>query len=155
MLSLLLIALASNYMNTTELPSWSSIRESISTFNASSYTFPIPTLSFTQTLPLPPISLQTPDMTPYAVFYFLSGAAFFLGTAWLLLSNAQSDRDRALEGIATMSDFTKTKMRYSLDYVPSKEVINLIQENGMEFEEFLNRLAGTRKRARRPVSEST
>ena len=87
---------------------------------------------------------STPDMTPYAVFYFLSGAIFFLGSAWMILSTAP--RTSVRDGIGSLSDFTKNSKQ-------NRELIGLLESNGMDAEEFLNIFAGTHKRRR--VSQST
>lgn len=89
---------------------------------------------------------STPDMTPYAVFYFLSGAIFFLGTACMLMSSAP--RTPAIDGIVSLSDFTK-------NYKPSRELVGLLESNGMDAEEFLNIFAGnSKRRSRRPSLNS-
>jgi hypothetical protein len=92
------------------------------------------------------------DMTPFATFYLLSGAVFFLGSAWMLLPR----NDRAIDGIATMSDFTKTSLRrhYEDDSKGfyNRELRSILRSNGMEIDELIYRMSGTVKRSRRPVS---
>ncbi len=107
-----------------------------------------------QTLWIPDPMYPKVDTLPLATFYFLSGALFFLGTACMLLPRAN---DRAIDGIATMSDFTKTNYRRQLmddDYSYNRELRSLIHTNGMEFDELIHRMMGSMKRTRRPVSSS-
>jgi hypothetical protein len=92
------------------------------------------------------------DMTPFATFYFLSGAVFFLGTAWMLLPR----NDKAIDGIATMSDFTKTSLRRRLEEdhkgYYNRELRSILRTNGMEIDELIYRMSGAVKRSRHPVS---
>jgi hypothetical protein len=122
----------STLLNTTSISEWTS-------------TFPTwvspPTL---ESLKLP----STPDMAPYAFLYFLSGAMFFLGSAFMMCSSNQAPRYAAIDGIATMSDFTKTNVLKYMNQKPNRELVDLIETNGMDPEEFLMILGGTRKRTR-------
>ncbi len=134
-----------NWMNTT-LPTYFMDRTTLPAFWMNNMTWVTPPS------PMDP----KVDLTPFAVFYFLTGATFFLGTACMMLPRYN---DRALDGIATMSDFTKTSLRRQLDDDDtgrpfSRELRSLVHENGMEFDEFVNRMMGTIKRNRRPVSLS-
>lgn len=86
---------------------------------------------------------STRDMSPWAVYYFLSGALFFFASAFIIAP--RSNQYKAIDGIASMSDFTKTKQRYQ-NYKPNREVMNLVESNGMEFDDLLSRLASNRKR---------
>ncbi len=134
----------STVLNTTAISEWSSTLPQWATPTQWVSPTTLPTLTLPSTL----------DMTPYAVFYFLSGAVFFLGSAYMILSAPRSPSFTAIDGIATMSDFTKTNvMHYLNERKPNRELIALIETNGMRPEEFLNILA-TNKRARR-ASNST
>ena len=134
----------STVLNTTAISEWSSTLPPWA--NPTQWSTP----SAIQSLTLP----NTPDMMPYAVFYFLSGAVFFLGSAYMILSAPRSPSFSAIDGIATMSDFTKTNvMDYLNEHKPNRELIALVETNGMRPEEFLYILAGN-KRARR-ASNST
>lgn len=134
-------------------------------FNASSWadasqwvapSFSSLTLPFSSPTTSLPVT-SAPDMTPYAVYYFLTGAMFFLGSAYMILSSHRDPQFTALDGIATMSDFTKTNvMNYISDYKPNREILALVTSNGMDAEEFLNILAGNSKRPHRvPSTTST
>lgn len=82
------------------------------------------------------------------------GAVFFFGTACMLLPRKN---DRAIDGIATMSDFTKTSLRRQLDETEkpyNRELQSIMDNNGMEFGELINRMMGITKRTRRPISSS-
>lgn len=86
-------------------------------------------------------------MAPYAVYYFLSGAMFFVGSAYMVLSTPTTDY-RALDGIATMSDFTKTHIMKPKSEKRNRELTRLLKSNGMESEEFLGIVLGNTKRPR-------
>jgi hypothetical protein len=88
------------------------------------------------------------DMAPYALYYFLSGAMFFLGSAYMVLSVPLVHDYKAVDGIATMSDFTKTNIMKTKNEKPNRELIALVETNGIESEEFLTILSGNRKRSR-------
>jgi len=91
------------------------------------------------------------DTLPLATFYFLTGAVFFFGTACML---APRRSDRAIDGIATMSDFTKTSLRRHFDEKNepyNRELRSILHSNGMEFDELIHRMLGNIKRTRRPV----
>ncbi len=90
-----------------------------------------------------PAPTTTYDMTPYAVGYFLMGAVFFLASACMILPS-KNENFSAIDGIATMSDFTKSKSHGK----PNRELRSLIHENGMPFDEFIHRMTGNLKRAR-------
>lgn len=122
----------------------------------SEWTPSLPMWAKTTTMTMPNIVLpSTSDMTPYAVFYFLSGAVFFLGSAIMILGSRRSSEYIAIDGIATMSDFTKTNiMKYMNDYKPSRELVALVESNGMDAEEFLNIVSGNVKRHRRPSAST-
>ncbi len=142
----------STVLNTTAISEWSSTLPQWA--NPTQWAYP--TQWSSPTVSMPSLTLpSTPDMMPYAVFYFLSGAMFFLGSAYMVLStSSRSPSFAAIDGIATMSDFTKTNvMDYLNEVKPNRELIALIETNGMRPEEFLNILAGN-KRARR-ASNST
>lgn len=134
----------SSMLNTTTISEWSS--------SLPQWTSPTHWVSPTT---LPTITLpSTPDLTPFAVFYFLSGAIFFLGSACMVLSAPRSPSLTALDGIATMSDFTKTNLRKHLnESKPNRELVSLVETNGMPMEELLKILASG-KRTRR-ASDST
>ncbi len=87
-------------------------------------------------------------MAPYAVYYFLSGAMFFVGSAYMVLSTQQPRDYRALDGIATMSDFTKTHIMKPKSEKRNRELTRLLKSNGMESEEFLGIVLGNTKRPR-------
>ena len=81
---------------------------------------------------------------------------FFVGTAYMLLSSNRDQKFTAVDGIATMSDFTKTNvMKYMNEYKPKRELVALISSNGMDAEEFLNILAGNNKRSHCVPSTTT
>jgi hypothetical protein len=136
----------STVLNTTAISEWSSSLPQWA--NPTQWAYPTHWVSPTTlpTITLPP----TPDITPYAVFYFLSGAVFFLGSAYMVLATPRSPSFTALDGIATMSDFTKTSLRKHLDdFKPSRELATLIKSNGMTPEEFLDIILNNHKRVRR------
>jgi hypothetical protein len=129
----------SNYINTTTIADWTP-QWFTQTHWSSPTTFRLP-------------EYQTPDMNQYAIFYFLSGAIFFLGSACMVLSAPRSPSFTALDGIAKMSDFTKNNGMNSMrDYVPKRELIALLESNGMDAEEFLTIFAGKNKRSRRSLT---
>jgi hypothetical protein len=141
---------------TSSLPQWSSPTGFNTTTIADWTSTSLPQWAYPSQWSSPPMVLpSTPDMMPYAVFYFLSGAMFFLGSAYMVLStSSRSASFTAIDGIATMSDFTKTNvMDYLNEHKPNRELIALVETNGMRPEEFLYILAGN-KRARR-ASNST
>ena len=84
------------------------------------------------------------DMAPYALYYFVSGAMFFLGTAYMLLSSSRNRGFAEIDGISTMSDFTKTRIMKYMNEKPNRELIALISSNGMKPEEFINILSKKR-----------
>ena len=135
----------SSVLNTTAISEWSSTLPQWAN----------PTQWSSPTVSMPSLTLpNTPDMMPYAVFYFLSGAMFFLGSAYMIYSGPRAPSFTAIDGIATMSDFTKTNvMDYLNEHKPNRELIALVEANSMRPEEFLNILAGN-KRTRR-ASNST
>jgi hypothetical protein len=133
----------SNYINTTTIADWTP-----QWFTQTHWASPTQWSSPSFSLP------STPDMNQYAFFYFLSGAIFFLGSSYMVLS-ATREPNYALDGIATMSDFTKTNvMNYMKDHKPNRELIALLESNGMDAEEFLNIFAGKNKRPRRVSTSS-
>ena len=157
MISLVIFALtrsALNYMNTTpsEMMNYSLQMPDFSTWNLST-TYSMPdfsswNLSTTYASSMPTMSATTSiPQEAWAIYYFVSGAVFFLASALIL---APKSNYQPIDGISTMSDFTKTKLRrYINESKPNREVMNLVESNGMEFEEFLNRLVGNKKRSRR------
>lgn len=144
----------SNYINETVISDWTS--SSSQWFTPSQWVSPamatIPTMEtvsqwFTPVSEWlsPKLTLpSTPDMAPYAAAYFLSGAMFFLGSTYMLLSARQAPSFAAIDGISTMSDFTKTRIMKYMDEKPSRELVALISSNGMKPEEFLNILSTKR-----------
>ena len=132
-----------SWMNTTHPSEW--IKTTLPEFELKEWKW--------HTLPPSPMDPRI-DMTPYATFYFLMGAVFFLGTACMLLPRKN---DRTIDGIATMSDFTKTSLRRQLDEMDkpyNRELQSIIDSNGMEFGELVNRMLGITKRTRRQVFSS-
>jgi hypothetical protein len=128
----------SNSINTTAIADWTP-QWFTQTHWSSPTTFRLP-------------EVQTPDMNQYAIFYFLSGAILFLASGYMTLS-ARHQPTFALDGIAKMSDFTKTNNMNSMrDYVPKRELIALLESNGMDAEEFLSIFAGKNKRTRRSLT---
>jgi hypothetical protein len=111
--------------------------------------------SSTYTAWVPPPMDPKVDTLPLATFYFLSGAVFFLGTAWMLVSTNKNRYD-AIDGIATMSDFTKTSLKREYygdsSYPYNRELRSILRSNGMDIDELIYRMSGTVKRLRRPVS---
>jgi hypothetical protein len=153
--SALLFALshtAMNYMNTTpsEYLNLTYYKEQIPDFSKFNMTFTFPTIYKNISYPT---TFQTFEVSesPWAVYYFLSGALFYFATAWILMS--KPNEFQAIDGVASMSDFTKTKLRQQIssEYKPKREIMNLVESNGMDFEEFLNRMVGNTKRRRASV----
>ena len=156
----------STFLNTSGLTEWSeSLPLWLQTTSMPSLTLPL----WLQTTSMPSLTLpvwlqnttmptlvvpSSSDMAPYAVYYFLSGALLFLGSSYMILSRARYPDYRTIDGIATMSDFTKTNIMKYTDGKANRELVSLIETNGMEPEEFLNIFAGNRKRARY-ISETT
>jgi hypothetical protein len=136
--------------DTSYMMSWMNTTANSFFINTSLPSFSMDDIKWT-TLPPSPIDARI-DMTPLATFYFLSGAVFFLGSAWMFLPRY----DRAIDGIATMSDFTKTSLRrhYEDDSKGfyNRELRSILRSNGMEIDELMYRMSGTVKRSRRPVS---
>jgi hypothetical protein len=136
--------------DTSYVMSWMNTTANSFFINTSLPSFSMNDIKWT-TLPPSPMDPRI-DMTPFATFYFLSGAVFFLGSAWMLLPR----NDRAIDGIATMSDFTKTSLRrhYEDDSKGfyNRELRSILRSNGMEIDELIYRMSGTVKRSRRPVS---
>jgi hypothetical protein len=152
-----------SWMNTTSslLPSSLSsfwMNSSTPSFVSSSFPSSVHSSWFQNATWMTPPSPMDPkvNMLPFATLYFLSGAVFFLGTAVMMLPrNNNNNNYKAIDGIATMSDFTKTSLRRKFDRESdqqmSRELRSLIHDNGMEFDEFVHRMMGSMKRNRRTV----